>query len=129
MARHQPGIGRQAEGVDDRAGNRPGEAAWVDRAVTQSRHRDQRGTGEDHDDAQQRGRCHLLLEEEPLDAEGHHREGIKQQHRSAGVEPAQALEIAEGLRRPEADADEGDAPGAFPERSAETQPGEADPQR
>jgi hypothetical protein len=67
----------------------------------QSRHRDQRGAGEDHNDAQQRGRRHLLLEEEPLDAEGHHREGIEQQHRDAGVEVAQALEIAEGLHRSE----------------------------
>ena len=36
------------------------------------------------------------------------------------------MKIAEGLRRPEANADEGDAPGALPQRSAETQPSETD---
>jgi hypothetical protein len=81
---------------------------------------------EDHNDAQQRGPRHLLLEKEPLDAEGHHWEGIRQEHRDAGVEPAQALEIAEGLDRPKAHPDEGDASGALPERSAEAQPREAD---
>jgi len=50
-------------------GTPQGEAARVDRAVMRSRHRDQSRAGEDHDDAQQRGRCHLPLEEETLDAE------------------------------------------------------------
>lgn len=67
-----------------------------------------------------------LLEEESLDGEGHHREGVEQQPRDAGVEPPQALEIAGGLRRPEAHAHEGDAPGGLPERSAEAQPGDTD---
>ena len=69
---------------------------------------------------------HLLFEAEPLDCEGHHREGIEQQDGDAGVEPTQALEIAEGLRRAEADADEGDAPGALKKRRAEAQSRQAD---
>jgi hypothetical protein len=72
------------------------------------------------------GQRYLLFEAEPLDGEGYHREGIEQQDGDAGVEPAQALEIAEGLGRPEAGPDQGDAPGTLPERRADAQPGQAD---